>query len=165
MAEALYKEVQQVLLTQQQNILRLSIQQYTEKQSILSQSSIGEHTRHIIELFQCLLHGYKTGLVNYDNRERNIRIQSDINYAVNCMVEIMQGCELPNKNLNLLATLENAEMPITTNYYRELYYNLEHCIHHQAIIKIGLLCLGMHDIENNFGVAPSTVKYQTACAQ
>ena len=56
-------------------------------------------------------------------------------------------------------------MVIESNYYRELMYNIEHCIHHQAIIKIALLHLGKTEIVENFGIAKSTIEYRRQCAQ
>jgi hypothetical protein len=50
---------------------------------------------------------------------------------------------------------------------RELIYNIEHTIHHLAIVKIALKSSipGMH-LPEHFGVAPSTIRYrQEACAQ
>ncbi|MDX1476670.1 MAG: hypothetical protein R3301_03155 [Saprospiraceae bacterium] len=50
---------------------------------------------------------------------------------------------------------------------RELIYNIEHTIHHLAIIKIGLAIIAPDiPLPAHFGVAPSTVKYkQGICAQ
>jgi len=54
---------------------------------------------------------------------------------------------------------EEAEF-IPSGAYRELAYNIEHVIHHMAIIKIALR---QHfeevTIPENFGIAPSTAKY------
>ena len=47
----------------------------------LSNATIGEHTRHIIEMFQCLENQYETGIVNYDNRKRDYAIQNNITFA------------------------------------------------------------------------------------
>ena len=66
----------------------------------------------------------------------------------------------------MLKTLYNStENLIETNYYRELMYNIEHCIHHQAIIKIALLNFGKTEIAENLGVAKSTIEYKKQCAQ
>ena len=46
---------------------------------------------------------------------------------------------------------------VDSNVQRELAFNLEHAIHHQALIKIGLNQLGQH-MESGFGVAPSTLR-------
>jgi hypothetical protein len=46
-----------------------------------------------------------------------------------------------------------------------LMYNIEHCVHHQAIIKIAFLFLGKQEFVESFGVAKSTIKYRNQCVQ
>jgi hypothetical protein len=54
---------------------------------------------------------------------------------------------------------------ITTNLHRELAYNIEHAIHHMAIMKIGINEVAPYvRLEENFGVAPSTVRYKNQLA-
>ena len=36
-----------------------------------SDGSIGQHTRHIIEFYECFSEGLDKGLINYDARRRN----------------------------------------------------------------------------------------------
>ena len=52
-------------------IAQISDKAYNQKSVLLNGSSIGGHTRHVIELFQCLLQGYENGIVNYpaDNKK------------------------------------------------------------------------------------------------
>lgn len=137
----------------------LSLDEYTEKLPLLGDSSIGEHTRHIIELFQVLLAGYQCGEINYDNRERDTRIQTNIEVAMEMVAHIISSIGKPNKDL-ILKTLSHQERPFVTNYDRELLYNVEHCIHHQAIIRIGLGILEKNTNDEAFGVAPSTLLYR-----
>ena len=121
-------EAKDVLLQLLQSISSLSFDEYTQKIHLLSNSSIGEHTRHIIELFQQLLEGYGTASIDYDKRKRNIKIQENIDFAVECIANIICVLDKENKPLNLHIELSNFENIIATNYYRELMYNLEHCI-------------------------------------
>ncbi len=42
-----------------------------------------------------------------------------------------------------------------------MVYNIEHCIHHQALIKVALNEMeANHLINKNFGMAPSTIQYR-----
>ena len=41
---------------------------YTKPSEILSKATIGQHVRHSIEMYQCLLLGYETGLIDYGKR-------------------------------------------------------------------------------------------------
>ncbi len=131
----------------------------------LSNATIGEHTRHIIEMFQCLENQYQNGIVNYDNRERNYLIQTNTAFAKECIDVILNQIEKPNKKLQLQQIIDKEELLIESNYHRELLYNLEHCIHHQALIKVVIIQLTTVDIDKNFGVARSTIEYRKQCAQ
>ncbi|MDI5950853.1 DinB family protein [Flavobacterium yafengii] len=144
---------------------QLSQNEYSNSCAELSNATIGEHTRHIIEMFQCLENQYDLGIVNYDKRERNIRIQTDTIFAIENIVSIQQNLDKKNKNIKLLQIIDGEEIRIESNYFRELLYNLEHCIHHQALIKVAILQCETVIIDANFGVARSTIEYRNQCAQ
>jgi hypothetical protein len=144
---------------------QLSKKDYSNPCAELSNASIGEHTRHIIEMFQCLENQYDLGTVNYDKRERNVLIQTDNNYAIHHILEIKKNIEKENKNIDLQQVIDGEEILIQSNYYRELLYNLEHCIHHQALIKVAILKFDNVNINENFGVARSTIEYRKQCVQ
>lgn len=129
---------------------------YTAPCQALSNASIGQHTRHIIELFQCLLNQYETGIICYDKRARNAKIESETEYAISC-IETIQNQLFKEDKLLVLAQFDTE---INSNYYRELLYNWEHCIHHQALIKVAVLALEDIDLCPSFGVAPSTLAYR-----
>lgn len=131
----------------------------------LSNATIGEHTRHIIEMFQCLENQYKNGIVNYDIRKRDYLIQTNTDFAQKCILQILNQIEKPNKSLQLQQIIDGEELLIDTNYNRELLYNLEHCIHHQALIKVAVIQSEAIKIDENFGVARSTIEYRKQCAQ
>lgn len=161
----LFTYTQNTLEALKQVILQLNNRQFCHPNSNLSQASIGEHTRHIIELFQCLVHSYENGTVNYDLRERNIAIQTDVHRAVSEISILMENLEKPNKELTLQDVNFGGSLGIPSNYFREILYNLEHCIHHQALIKVGLLEYEAITIPETFGIAPSTLNYRKACVQ
>jgi hypothetical protein len=116
-------------------------------------------------MFQCLEKQYDLGVVNYDNRERNVLIQTDTEYAVQNILEIQNNLDKENKNIDLQQVIDGEEIVIQSNYFRELLYNLEHCIHHQALIKVAILKFENVNIDENFGVARSTIEYRKQCAQ
>lgn len=159
------EEAKEVLKQLIESISTLTYDEYTQKISLLSNSAIGEHTRHIIELFQQLFEGYETANIDYDKRKRNIKIQENIDYAIECIANIICVLDKENKILILHTEISNYENVIETNYYRELMYNIEHCIHHQAIIKIAFLYIGKQELLENFGIAKSTIKHRKQCAQ
>jgi hypothetical protein len=144
---------------------KLSPEEYAKPCEQLSSASIGEHTRHIIEMFQCLENQYEIGIVNYDKRERNKQIQTDTVFATNEIIAIQNNLEKENKEIQLQQIIDGQEILIQSNYHRELLYNLEHCVHHQALIKVAVLVANTIVVDANFGVARSTIEYRNQCVQ
>jgi hypothetical protein len=138
---------------------------YSASCAALSNGSIGEHTRHIIELYQCLLGGYESGIVNYDDRKRNKLYENDPDAALDAISTISVQLDRADKAMKICLAYEAEMLQIDSNYYREVLYNLEHCIHHQALIKVALLAFEDIQIGDSFGVAPSTLQYRRQCAQ
>jgi hypothetical protein len=144
---------------------QLSKEEYSEPCFELSGSSIGEHTRHIVEMFQCLNRNYNSGIVNYDKRDRNKQIQTDIHFAIQTILDVKNNISKENKNIELQQLIDGESIQIQSNYFRELLYNLEHCIHHQALIKVAILKSEKITVGYNFGVACSTIEYRKQCVQ
>jgi hypothetical protein len=144
---------------------QLSDEEYSEPCFELSGASIGEHTRHIVEMFQCLNRNYDSGIVNYDKRDRNKQIQTDTNFAIQMILNVKNNISKENKNIELEQLIDGESIQIQSNYFRELLYNLEHCIHHQALIKVAILKSEKITVDSNFGVARSTIEYRKQCVQ
>lgn len=161
----LHTSIRKTLLELSELVSQLSDKDYCFPCYDLSNATIGEHTRHIIELFQCLENQYENGIVNYDNRKRDKRIQTNTLFAQECIATILNQINKPNKKLQLQQIIDNETILIESNYDRELLYNLEHCIHHQALIKVALIQMATIEIDENFGVARSTIEYRKQCAQ
>lgn len=161
----LFEETKVVLVQLIESLNKLNYDAYTHKIEPLNNSSIGEHVRHIIELFQQLEVGYNTGVLNYDARKRDVRIQQNLDFAIESIAKIVESITKENKKIQLITLLTDDENLIETNYYRELMYNLEHCIHHQALLKIGFNYMGIDKLPADYGVAKSTLIYRKQCAQ
>jgi uncharacterized damage-inducible protein DinB len=157
------------LFTQLQQLLQgLKKEQYTAKSVLMSGASIGQHIRHIIELYIELQKGYQTGTINYENRKRDYLIETDKDFAFSQLDSILQKLNQPNKLLLLNAGFEidnDNETTIDTNYLRELVYNIEHTVHHMALLRIAVNELTTYTLPENFGVAISTIKHRVKCAQ
>lgn len=145
---------------------QLKNEMFIEPLDLLTGSSIGKHARHIIEFYDCLLKGLASGIIDYDTRERKQILENDVNEAINHIRSIQQTIGIyegeENKELQLSSsiTLKN-KILVPTNYHRELVYNIEHCIHHLAIIKIALhYYYPFVQIPPDFGLAFATVKDQ-----
>jgi hypothetical protein len=132
-----------------------------------SDASIGAHYRHSLEHFQILFEAVNAAEIDYDRRQRDVRLEHERLFALQITREFRQAARF-------LATL-TLERPIEARYKisyagsgscsaastigREIMYTVSHAIHHYALI--GLIC-GTRKIPvpEDFGVAPSTIEYQ-----
>lgn len=148
-----------------QLLTQLDNTQYATPLSILNGSSIGQHTRHVIEFYRCLLQGFSKGIVDYDARERDLTLETDLIFVLENIATIRHQIE-ESSSTTLRFSLavkynEYAPSLVETNFTRELVYLVEHSIHHYALIKIGLQeNFPSVVIPNNFGIAYSTVRHQ-----
>lgn len=157
---ALKMQVRTVLLQLIDLLNQLDCDSYSQTLPVLSGASMGGHTRHIIELFEQLLHGYATGEVNYDRRARDLRLQTDLNHAIERCAHIIASIDLADKPLLLTTEFQGQTVQLPTTYARELLYNLEHCVHHQALLKVGLVACNLDMVDETFGVASATLTYR-----
>lgn len=141
---------------------KISQETYCKNTPLLLNASIGQHTRHFIELYQCLLWRLDKTKVNYDNRARDYLLETNITVAQNTIRTIQ--VKLFQININESIRLESSlsdSKTITSSIERELIYNYEHCLHHLAIIRIGLKVLQPNLLlPEHFGIAPSTLTYK-----
>lgn len=148
---------------------QLENSQYTEPLPVLSQSSIGQHVRHVIEMYECLLNGYEAGMVNYELRKRQKLLETNKEAAIERIGELIKKIEnLEDKPIELELNFDeenNNFFRLKSNFFRELAYNIEHTIHHMALLRIGFKEIGSNSLHPNFGIASSTVKFRTQCAQ
>lgn len=141
---------------------------FTKPSEVLSQSTVGQHLRHTLEFFLCLESGYQQGLVNYDKRSHDKLIENDKFIALAAIQKIKSfvNTAAGDKKLRLEVGYDrNSEecVAIDTNYLRELTYNIEHAVHHMAIMKIGIREVAPYiSLPADFGVAVSTLRHQEA---
>lgn len=148
-------------------------QVYAMPLELLFGASIGQHTRHFVEFYQCLLDqtAHAERKVNYALRARELRIEEEPGFAALRVLELCTRIRDISGNIPCtLACDEQAdtdrELTVESNLERELVYNIEHTIHHLAIIKIGLHAIAPHiPLPSHFGIAPSTLQHrQNVCA-
>lgn len=142
----------------------LTPEEFSRPAKVLGNHSIGQHIRHTLEFFICLEKGFACGCVNYDKRAHDKLIETDKFIALNKLKEISSFIEKqpPNKSLTLEIAygFQEETEQVPTNYLRELVYNIEHAVHHMALIKIGVREVAPHiSLPSDFGVASSTIRY------
>ncbi|OEK03299.1 hypothetical protein BFP97_17990 [Roseivirga sp. 4D4] len=145
---------------------QLQDQAFRQPLKVLSDNTIGKHIRHIIEFYDLMILGINCGEVNYDQRSHDRVIEENRLMAIEKMNSLKLEIEkiASDSSLKLKANYSlDKEDPIeiVTSYYRELQYNIEHAIHHMAIIKIAILSeFANVNIPEGFGIAYSTIKYE-----
>lgn len=155
------------ILDQLSDVVRqIDQQDYSRPSPSLGQSTVGQHLRHTLEFFLCLESGFEAGIVNYDKRSHDKLMESDKFIALSTLGRVADFISTHQKDQLLLLEVgyeSNDERVVTiqTNYYRELTYNIEHAVHHMAIMKIGLreVAPGVR-IPAEFGIAASTIRYR-----
>lgn len=165
-------------MQQKSNMLRQeAIKQLKSVQSILSQikdddyssslttlkgASIGKHIRHIVEFYECLLFNNIDNIVNYDSRRRNLLLEESVKYTDDFITEIIDKLVKieNNSRILLVSKYQDQIVSMESSIYREITYNIEHTVHHLAIISI---VIPMHfeyiNLSANFGYADSTIQY------
>ncbi len=143
---------------------------YAQPLELLSGASIGQHTRHLVEFYQCLVDQADSQSINYAQRLRDPMIEQDPKFALEVIrrLSIQVGNMSPDTPISLICSEHFDEGPVQvqSNLGRELLYNIEHTIHHLAIIKIGLAAIAPNvELPEHFGVSPSTIQYRNTCAQ
>jgi len=89
-------------------------------------------------------------------------IETDLVYAIDRMQALQKQLQLEIVDVPLqLYSKEAAVEVVSSSFGRELVYCLDHAIHHQALIKIGLKELDCAQlVSEHFGVAYSTIRYR-----
>lgn len=134
---------------------------YTQTIPQLSNSTIGKHTRHFLECYQCLIKQYASGHICYDSRPRDTELETNPKTALQALEELIQQISLLDESTPLvLATTLSADKPIQTTIHRELLHNYEHTTHHLALIRVGFNLLKTDVVvDENFGFANSTIEH------
>lgn len=149
---------------------QLTEQDFVKPVDALGNSTLGQHLRHTLEFFICLEKGFEGGVINYDKRAHDKLIETDKYIALSVLSKINEfvAGHRTDKPLRLEAAydLDKEEFTaIETNFLRELVYNIEHAVHHMAIMKIGIRQAAPYvSLAPNFGIAASTIRYQGAMA-
>lgn len=147
---------------------QLTEHDFSKPVNALGNSTLGQHLRHTLEFFICLENGFANGVINYDKRAHDKLIETDkfIALSVISKVDVFVNLQQTDKALKLEAAydLDKEEfVTIETNYLRELVYNIEHAVHHMAIMKIGIREAAPYvKLSPDFGIAASTIRFQEA---
>lgn len=139
---------------------------YKKPLPIFSGSTLGNHFRHILDFYNCLINGIDNGLIDYAVRERNPAIEMKTDAAYRAFEKVGRAItKLEDHDpLVIRADFSGEYRPLVDSTVgRELMFAFDHAIHHLAMVKIGLnINFPQIEIDENLGVAPSTVKNKKA---
>lgn len=144
---------------------------YSRKEEGPWGSSLGAHYRHVLDHFLCLIDGLGAYQINYDHRARNRDIETSVKAARLATQEVLEAlAAISDDALRRDCTVaysvrydDSLAQNVPSVVARELMFCVGHAIHHYAIMK--LLCSRRAvALPYEFGIAPSTLKYQEAQA-
>ena len=129
---------------------------------------VGSHFRHILDFAMNFLSGLDEGRINYNLRERDLRIEQERAGAIarlNFVIEKLEDLPAHFAGQSIRVSLETQLSDSDDRFefcdssvLRELDFLQSHTIHHYALIATKLFALG-YRVDAEFGVAPSTLNY------
>ena len=91
----------------------------------------------------------------------NILLENNVRYASDVIAEIVFVLDNVNANARMILNgkYDDVMHSIETSLYREITYNIEHTVHHLAIINIALKQNFKYvETSENFGYSSSTIQ-------
>ena len=133
---------------------------------------VGNHLRHIVDFYECFLDGVEAGQIDYDARRRDERVERSRSAAsekIRTIADRLRTTRELSGDAAIFVRMEDAvagefqDPCLLTSVARELQVLSSHTIHHFALIAMMLRQHG-YQVDANFGVAPSTLRYQSKAA-
>ena len=122
--------------------------------------TVRAHLRETLKVFE----GLVGGRIDYDQRERDERLETSRAYAMEKLAELKKQLKNLNTSVGTLlirqdSEAEGDEVPwAPSSLERELQFQMSHAVHHYALIAV-ILRLNGEVPPEGFGVAPSTLRY------
>lgn len=161
----------------QEFIVGLDPQSYQQGSKPLFDSTIGQHLRHILDIYHALIRDIHNPLIDYDIRQRGIPLETDKNEGIIALNTIRQwltaltpaDLERPVRISSEVDIAEQRCATFQSSFGRELLFASTHAIHHLALMATLAKILGCQ-VNSQYGVAPTTATYlrsleQQSCAQ
>ncbi len=150
----------------------LSDEQYRFTDSSYTQSSIGQHFRHIIDMFMAVSHPGEPAIINYDARRRGADVETcrdvatrELNgiktYISGYLNNLEDALELLKQDMGVKTEVtieETHSVVLRSNKLRELVFTSSHAVHHYALISMIAKIQGI-TLDKNIGVAPATATF------
>lgn len=141
---------------------QIKSEDFTLPVSSLNKATIGKHIRHVLEFYECLLFNVEDSSISYDQRKRNLLLEENLKYATDFVTQVIDELQKVehNKRMLLVSNYDGQSVGMESSLYREITYNIEHTVHHFAIINIAIQNHFQYiELPEYFGYADSTVQY------
>ncbi|MBX2858595.1 MAG: DinB family protein [Cellvibrionaceae bacterium] len=156
-------------LVQVQTLLcKLDDKQYGKIASDYTESSIGQHTRHILDIYDAVFLGAAAAdaLIDYDVRRRGSRIEFNLAVATASIEQVIRQLHLllevsswPCLSVSTEVLLSSKEsVRVVSNLERELVFAGSHAVHHLAFMGMIAKIVGIA-LPDPVGVGPSTASF------
>lgn len=161
----------QAMLAQLRTFLaELQGESYITPSPRLMGSTIGQHVRHTLDHFSAALTSLDGGVIDYDHRERQTPIESDVAAALDAIDMLQRDLDrLPpaaldnSVTIRVMLSAEGDQTDLKSTLARELAFAAHHGVHHAAMMASIAGELGA-SVPAGFGKAPSTRNYEQSTA-
>jgi len=126
------------------------------------QGGIGRHIRHVLDHFALFCEGVADGEIDYDDRERNRMVEQSRLCALELFEVLREKMDVWREALPDLTRglrVRHNGTWCQSSVGRELQHLINHTVHHYAFVAVILRLQGVA-VEDDFGVAPSTLQAQ-----
>ncbi len=152
-------------------LLRLSDEEFVTRPPI-DMSPVADHLRHCLDFYACFLDGQDVGVIDYDARRRDPRLEKDRGYAlaaIETLIERLDQAAEGREDRSVSVATDRSEWETgdlawaASTLARELQFLRSHTVHHYALIAAVLKMIGIEPAVD-FGVAPSTLAFRKETA-
>ena len=149
-------------------VRRLSDDEYQGSTPELPRGGVGAHFRHVLDHYDVFLRGLGPGRIDYDLRERDHDLETRRECALAKLEAVSRDVARiaphdAHRTLHVALDCGEGDQRVwsLSSVARELQFLVSHSVHHFAVIAVLLRLRGVEP-GRDFGVAPSTLKYEQA---
>ena len=149
-----------------QLLKNISDEQYSNKSVAPYHSSIGCHTRHVLDVFSCIFKGLDAGNIDFSIRERNECAEKETNKGLAYFESILSQLKnIKEEDFNTVVKVTDdmgsGNFTVTSTIASVLMQTQSHTTHHYASIGYLIYQLGVELPNSDFGFNPTTPKKVT----
>lgn len=144
----------------------LSSEQYQHKATPLLNSSIGEHFRHIMDIYFALKQGIAQGTADFNIRRRGALSERSREVALEELAQIKSWLRslngMANEPIKISAEValsKTQAVELTSSIARELIFSCSHATHHYAVMSVIAKLLNV-TVRDDLGIAAATATYE-----